>query len=70
MRKNINSVREIALSDISQYVKKNKIVIIKSGDIWGVSANALDTKETRRLNEELGLDTVNYFGNKNGCKNK
>lgn len=63
-----------ALKDITEYIRNN-YVSHKMGkghemDVWVVTPKMLLSKEVRNLNRLLGLRKVNYFGNKNGCKNK
>jgi len=65
----------IALQDISKDIKKYYIRTHKMGkghemDVWVVTPRMLLSKEVRQLNRLLGISKVNYFGNKNGFKNK
>ena len=60
----------MAFRDITNYIKEtytskemrtyidNLIV-----DVWVVTPAHLETKETRRLNKQLGISDVNYYGN-------
>jgi ribosomal protein L18E len=55
------SARIMALKDIAEWMREQKIQKHdEHGDIWVVSAYALDTPEQRRLNKELGVSKVNY----------
>lgn len=59
----------IALKDISNYLSEQNLnKKDDQGDIWVVTPNVLYNKETRKLNAELGVSKVNYFGNNNGKK--
>lgn len=49
------SVREIALSDLSEELGK----VSNPHEIWVVRGSHLDTKETRELNRILDLHKVN-----------
>lgn len=59
---------ECAFSDISKYLIEEGCVFTGYTDVWFVSAESLRTKENRRLNRELGINSINYIGNTNGCK--
>lgn len=52
-------VSRMAFADISDYLKEEASFSYGEHDVWVVTPNALDTKETRRLNKELGLHKVN-----------
>jgi hypothetical protein len=62
-----NSARITALKDISNEIKSKDLMEMTNytiGDvvfyeIWTVTPTYLDNKETRRLNRELGLWSVN-----------
>lgn len=59
----LNNSHYVALRDISEHIK-NSDELVYSGngsqrDIWVVTPAILDTKETRRLNAELGLRSIN-----------
>jgi len=63
----------IALKDINEDIKKYYITTLGKGykmDVWVVTPRMLLSKEVRQLNRLLGISKVNYFGNKNGFKNK
>ena len=68
---NIKSVEALALRDIAEYVQEEEL---KNGcnatgaDTWFFSRSHFDLKETRRLNRQLGINKLNYMGNKNGKK--
>lgn len=49
------SVREIALSDLSDELGK----VGYPAEIWIVRGSHLDTKETRKLNKILGIHKIN-----------
>lgn len=56
----------MALTDIRRYMKEQNIQIQDDhGDVWIVTANTIDCPEQRRLNAMLGVNRVNYYGNKN-----
>lgn len=52
-------VSRMAFADISDYLKEEGAIAYGEHEVWVVTPNALDTKETRRLNKELGLHKVN-----------
>lgn len=55
------SVRRIALRDISEWMREQKIEIQdEHGDVWAVTANRVGTPEQSKLNKELGVSKVNY----------
>jgi hypothetical protein len=63
------SVALIALRDIMEYQReifKEKPAKFFAEDL--VTKNQIFTKETRRLNRQLGLHKLNYYGNKNQKK--
>lgn len=66
----MKTVRQLALKDISEdfnsipYNELYTVYTVGDVDSWYVSATMLDTKENRRLNKLLGLEKVNYFGDK------
>lgn len=71
MVNNNKSARISALEDISDEMRKNNIKKrVKNEDSYFVSSMNIDTKENRRLNAELGIKNINYFGNKNYNINK
>ncbi len=56
--KRITDPRRVALQDIAEYDKIHKKEGMRA---WKVSATHLDNKHTRRLNQELGLWSINRF---------
>ena len=65
----------MAFRDISIYIKEtytsNEIktyVGSATVDVWVVTPERIMTKETRKLNKQLGISNLNYYGNKNGVK--
>lgn len=52
-------VSRMAFADISDHLKEEAAFSYGENDVWVVTPNALDTKETRKLNKELGLHKVN-----------
>jgi hypothetical protein len=67
---NFTTARGYALRDISEHIKKDLKETFGSKDTWFVSATALNTKENRKLNRQLGINIVNHLGNKNGTRTK
>jgi|2_EtaG_2_1085320.scaffolds.fasta_scaffold132717_1 hypothetical protein len=70
MKKEYTSVSQYALSDIAEDVKQKAYIKGKEIDtkMWSwvissyfVSTRDLNTKENRRLNKELGVNTLNYI---------
>jgi len=60
----------IALKDISNYIEENFGKIGHNGaDVWVVTPSIMFNKQQRKLNAELGVNTINYYGNSNGKKN-
>ena len=62
------SVQEMALSDIKNYLKTQsppKLTRSRGcmAEVWNVNANNLNTPETRILNQQLGIHSINK-GNK------
>ena len=67
----INSVRRLALRDISQYLNSERgLPRGKIKDIWTVSSRALDTPEQRYLNRLLGIHKINKTNKKQKNVNK
>ena len=67
----ITQVSEIALEDISRYIKSTKSKYKKGFFYnWVVMASHLDTKEVRALNKELGINSLNHLENINWMKMK
>ena len=62
----MRTAARIAFKDISSELGTN----LHAGheDNFLVTPSFLDTKETRRLNKLLGVNSLNYFGNTNGAK--
>lgn len=55
----------IAMKDISEYLRSQNLQIAdENGDVWVVTPSRLFNKETRKLNNELGLHKVNKYGNR------
>lgn len=61
----MKSVSQIALKDISKYIRNNNL---KNGEFGFVGQDLLQTKKTRFLNKLLGLRGINHIGNKNNVK--
>lgn len=62
----------MAFVDISQHLKeiyKDKYPVV-GDEVWIVTPDMLNSKETRRLNKLLGLNSLNYEKNTNGFKKK
>ena len=58
-------VWQIAFRDISEYLHNQNLQIFdEKGDVWVVTPSRVINKEARRLNKELGLDKINYYGEK------
>lgn len=53
------SAMNMALADISEYMKENGKLEVGGCEIWNVHPSHLLTKETRYLNKLLGLDIIN-----------
>tara|TARA_R110000822_G_scaffold32188_1_gene92646 strand:+ start:3101 stop:3337 length:237 start_codon:yes stop_codon:yes gene_type:complete len=66
----MKTARVYALHDISEHIKNDLKETFGSGDVWFVSATALNTKENQKLNRRLGVNRVNHLGNKNGTRTK
>jgi hypothetical protein len=55
----------IAMKDISEYLHSQNLHLAdENGDVWVVTPSRLFNKETRKLNNELGLHKVNKYGNR------
>ena len=64
-------VHLIALKDISNYIEENfGQTGVGGADMWIVTPYMMYNKQQRRLNAELGINKINYYGNSNGNKNK
>jgi len=60
-------VKIMALSDISKHLDEE----IKKSNLdrrYTVYPTNIDTKENRRLNNDLGIGSINKIGNTNGFK--
>lgn len=56
----------IAMKDISEYLHSQNLHLAdENGDVWVVTPYRMFNKETRKLNNELGLHKVNKYGNRN-----
>lgn len=61
------TAHEVALKDISEYLTDQKVRSRnKYGDVWIITPYRMFNKETRRLNDELNINKINYYGNTNG----
>ena len=65
------SAARIALKDISDYIQNEyegkKIDYHREHtEVWVVAPWAIFNKQSRQLNKQLGINKVNYYGNKNG----
>jgi hypothetical protein len=57
----IKSVERLALRDISAYMDEiNASIHGENHDIWVVTSKHLCNPHVRKLNRELGLNTLNY----------
>ena len=66
-----NQVCFIALKDISNYISEQNVKVMdEHGDVWIVTPNRMFNKQTRKLNAELGINKINYYGNTNQKKAK
>lgn len=64
-------IHPIALKDISKYLIEQNIPIRdKNGDTWVVTPTRMYNKDSRKLNAELGINKIHYYGNTNGKNNK
>ena len=55
----------IAMKDISEYLRSQNLQKVdENGDVWVVTPSRIFNKETRKLNNELGLHKVNKYGNR------
>jgi hypothetical protein len=66
------SVSEYFQNDYKQYLDEQGIdpngfwnTVTKRTEVWHVSLKEICCPETRSLNRELGVHTLNYFGNTN-----
>jgi hypothetical protein len=61
--KYLNTSHYVAMRDISEDIKNsNQLIYSGNGsqrDIWVVTPAILDSKETRKLNAQLGLRSIN-----------
>lgn len=61
------TAKRIALKDMVQHQREEGIEVVhRDADIWVVTPYSMDAKKQTRLNAELGISNVNYFGNTNG----
>ena len=72
LKPSYNDAYYVAFRDISEYIRNEYKEIINRSDIiwyhWIVTPSFMKNAETRRLNAELGIKNINYFGNKNGIR--
>ena len=62
MKPKNNSSARIAMKDISEYLHNQDIKIVDgNNDVWVVTPNRMQNKETRKLNAKLGLHKINKF---------
>jgi len=62
MKPKNNYVARIAMKDISEYLHNQDIKIVDgNNDVWVVTPDRMQNKETRKLNSQLGLHKVNKF---------
>ena len=62
MKPKNNSSARIAMKDISEYLHNQDIKIVdENNDVWVVTPNRMQNKETRKLNAKLGLHKINKF---------
>ena len=56
-----NRPHQCAIEDMREYFQSHNISTSQcdNGDIWNVSPSSVFNKESRRLNKELGLNSVN-----------
>ena len=69
----MKGLREIITEDIAEYLKSMKEPLQTGNDFWFVMPSHLFTKETVRLNRQLGIDKINHIGktnNPSGKRNK
>lgn len=64
----IKSAADLAFKDISTYFKENGIqtAMTEKKETFIVTKEHVFTKESRDLNWQLGVNKVNYKGNRNG----
>lgn len=67
------SAAKMALKDISDYIEneyEGETIAFhrQHTEVWVVTPAILFTKHARRLNRQLGINTINYLGNSNGTK--
>jgi hypothetical protein len=63
------TVSRIAFKDMTKYLESGNCGINlrdNHGDIWIVTPEWLSNKETRRLNEELGINKINKCWSQRG----
>lgn len=50
----------VAMRDISEYLRNQNLLIFdENDDVWVVTPERMNNKETRKLNKELGLHKIN-----------
>ena len=67
--KKFTNVRNLALHDIADDMKFEVTKLDNLKEIYTFCASRLNSKETRYLNKLLGINRLNYIGNKNGIYN-
>lgn len=68
---NKNSPYRLAMRDISEDIRLQNLTIIDDNfDVWVVCPSRVFTKESRKLNAELGLHKINKFGHRYVRKRK
>lgn len=65
----MKTARQFAIRDIAKHLREEEK---KRGfrSLFIIAPSSLYTQENRRLNELLGIRSINLIGNKNGLKNK
>ena len=52
----------IAAKDISKHIKESEIEVFDENfDVWVVTPSRMHTRETSRLNKQLGIHKINKF---------
>ena len=60
-------IHPIALKDISNWLAEQNVQIRdEHKDVWVVTPSIMYNKEQKKLNAELGVNRINYYGNTNG----
>lgn len=61
----IKQASRVAFKDITEYLNENGRESLFD-EVWYVTPNEMNSKETRALNRELGIHKINKYGNTNG----